>query len=567
MLRNSRIRWGLKALLVASLFLVVGCGSISGTVSSCGGPLQGVTVELSGPACATTKTTTDASGNYRFPWLVKGTYTVTPLMSGYSFTPAYQTVTMGKEKHITGVNFDAGSGAGAYTISGSISVPISGNAPLPGVTVELELAGAAAVTTTTDADGIYKFACLAGGDYTVTPLLPGYGFTPANREVTLNASTTLDFDAAPNTAWAWGANDVGQIGDGTNAPQRPSPVEVEDLSLVVAVAAGEDHSLALLSDGSVRAWGLGASGQLGNGQSGAGAESDVPVPVSAPAGWTGRKVIAIAAGAAHSLALLDDGTVWAWGLGASGQLGNGEFVSSPVPAPVQVSAPAGWAGKKVIAIAAGDEHSLALLDDGTVWGWGRGDIGQLGDGSGADSNIPVQAQALTGVTAIACGNLYSVAIGSGGTVWTWGDNTEGQLGRVTMLDDSSTPGQVAGINGVTSIAAGVYHTITATSEGVVWAWGSNVNGQLGVGSSITQSITPLVVAGLPVVVSVAAGGYHSVVAGSDGSVWAWGRNIEGQIGNGGTSTTPVYTPAAVADLANIIKVDAGGDHTIVVKSP
>ncbi len=88
MLRNSRIRWGLKALLVASLFLVVGCGSISGTVSSCGGPLSGVTVVLEGPACATTKTTTDASGNYRFPWLAKGTYTLTPSMSGYSFTPA-----------------------------------------------------------------------------------------------------------------------------------------------------------------------------------------------------------------------------------------------------------------------------------------------------------------------------------------------------------------------------------------------------------------------------------------------------------------------------------------------
>jgi alpha-tubulin suppressor-like RCC1 family protein len=512
MLRNSKIRWGLKALLVVSLFLVVGCGSISGTVSSCGAPLPGVTVVLEGSACATTKTTTDASGNYRFPFLAKGTYTVTPSMSGYSFTPMYQTVTMTKEKNITGVNFDAGSGSGAYSVSGSVTAA-SGNAPLPGVTVELALTGAAPVTTTTDAGGNYLFACLAGGDYTITPLLPGYGFTPANRQGSLNASITANFTAAPNTARAWGLNDVGQLGDGTSAPFRSSPVEVKDLSLVVAVAAGKDHSLAILSDGSARAWGLGSSGQLGDGQSGAGVESNVPVLVSAPAGWT---------------------------------------------------------GKKVISIAAGEEHSLALLDDGTVWGWGRGDLGQLGNGSSADSPVPVQAQALSGVTAIDCGQNFSVAVASVGTVWTWGDNLEGQLGRDTEGWPSPTPGQVAGISGVTSIAAGAYHTIAAkltTSEQVVWAWGSNVNGQLGVGSSVTQSSIPLAVAGLPNVVSVAAGGYHSVVAGSDGSVWTWGRNIEGQIGNGSTSTTPVYTPAALAGLTGIIKVDAGDFHTLVVKSP
>jgi len=274
---------------------------------------------------------------------------------------------------------------------------------------------------------------------------------------------------------------------------------------------------------------------------------------------------------------------------------------------------------------------MALLDDGTVWAWGKGDSGQLGDGTGADSPVPVQAQGLTGVTAIACGGYYSLAVGSGGTVWTWGDNSAGQLGRVTADLLPLTPGQVVDINNVAitnvaSIAGGDFHTITAKSDGTVWAWGgnyygqlgvnpattpnnmsinpvqvtglsgivtvaagsnhsivagsdgtvwtwgSNAQGQLGIGPSTPSSFTPVVVNGLPAVATVAAGSYHSVVAGSDGSVWAWGRNNAGQLGNGSTGADE-YTPVAVIDfltqlpLTNIIKVGAGASHTIAVKSP
>lgn len=554
MLRSSRIRWGLKALLVASLFLVVGCGSISGTVSSCGAPLPGVTVELKGAACATAKTTTDASGNYRFPWLAKGTYTVTPLMKGFSFTPANQTVVVDKTG-VKGVNFDAGSGG--YSISGLISVTTaSGTAPLPEVTVELT--GVASVSTTTDASGNYRFACLAGGDYTVTPLLPGYGFTPASQDVTLNVSTTLDFDAAPNTAWAWGANDGGQLGNGQSA-DSPVPVQVIDLSKVVAVAAGEDHSLALLNDGTVWAWGLGTSGQLGHGQF---TSSNEPVQVI-----NLSNVKAIAAGAVHSLALLNDGTVRAWGLGADGQLGNGqsgEGLYSPVP--VQVSSL-----NNVKAIAAGTSHSLALLNDGTVWGWGNNGNGQLGvdDINYLFSPVPVQARNLTRVTAIACGWFYSLAIGEGGTVWTWGDNSAGQLGRATGgFTFSSMPGQVLDIINISisSIAAGAFHTIAATTGGAVWAWGLNSQGQLAINPSTPGSPIPVEVTGLSGVAIVAAGGNYSVVTRSDGSVWAWGENTSGQLGRGNTSPYE-FTPAAVENLTNIIQADAGDYHALVVKSP
>ncbi|MGB4549962.1 MAG: carboxypeptidase regulatory-like domain-containing protein [Syntrophales bacterium] len=500
--RKRKIRYGWTAALIASLFLVVGCGSISGTVSSGGEPLAGVTVELEGPACATAKTTTDDCGNYRFPWVAKGNYTVTPSLTGYSFTPENQSVKMNKERHVTDVNFEGVPGIALYSISGTIT---AGVGTLSGLTVSI--AGVTSASTTTDAGGNYRFSDLPGGGYTVTPSpIPGYGFTPA--DVTLNADMTVNFDATPNTVWAWGLGESGQLGNNQTA-DSPVPVPVVNLSRVVAVAGGVYHSLALLDDGAVRAWGQGTSGQLGYGSF---ADSLLPVPVDTTRWAAGRRVTAIAAGGFHSLALLDDGTVWAWGVGTSGQLGNGQF---------------------------------------------------------DNSSVPVQVQGLTGITAIACGGYHSMAVGSGGTVWTWGDNIDGRLGWDTAGWPSSIPDQVTGLSGVISVAGGDYHSMAVTSTGTVWAWGLNSEGRLGVDPSSTPggfSITPVAVTGLTGVVNVAAGGSHSVAATSDGSVWTWGLNDHGQLGNG-SAVSYEFNPAAVSGLSNIIKVAAGSSHTLAVKSP
>jgi hypothetical protein len=153
----------------------------------------------------------------------------------------------------------------------------------------------------------------------------------------------------------------------------------------------------------------------------------------------------------HSLALKDDGTVWAWGYNGYGQLGNGTNTDSNVP--VQVSGLTG-----ITAIAWGGSHSLALKNDGTVWAWGYNGYGQLGNGTNTDSNLPVQVSSLTGITVIAGGSRHSLALKNDGTVWAWGYNGYGQLGNGTNTD-SNVPVQVSGLTGITAIAGGGYHSL------------------------------------------------------------------------------------------------------------
>jgi hypothetical protein len=191
----------------------------------------------------------------------------------------------------------------------------------------------------------------------------------------------------------------------------PAPIRVLGVEHAVAIAAGSAHSLALEADGTVWAWGRNDSGQLGSGQRG---DRHRPVRVDTLDGVT-----AIAAGASHSLALKADGTVWAWGWNAHGQLGDGTVAASH-PSPVRVSGL-----EHVVAIAAGGYldalfatigHSLALRRDGTVWAWGWNKLGQLGDGGGDDRRVPVPVAGLRGVTAIAAGGSHSLALAAP-TIW------------------------------------------------------------------------------------------------------------------------------------------------------
>jgi alpha-tubulin suppressor-like RCC1 family protein len=328
------------------------------------------------------------------------------------------------------------------------------------------------------------------------------------------------------TVKAWGANEYGQLGIGNDTgPQKCSffepcsttPLTVTGLSGVTQVSGGGVHNLALLGDGTVKAWGGNGSGELGNG-SHTGPEtcgrypfqeacSTSPVPVSGLA-----EVVAVSAGATHSLALLSDGTVMAWGENEYGELGDGTH-TGPEPCgatpcsttPVAVSGLSG-----VIAISAGYHHSLALLASGAVMSWGDGESGQLGNGANANSDVPVAVSGLSsGVAAVSGGGFHSLALLSDGTVKAWGLNGSGQLGNGTVTK-SNVPVTVTGLSGVIGIAGGQAHSVALLSDRSLSSWGWNNEGQLGNGTIGEAQPTPGPVTGVSAVTSFGAGGYYSL---------------------------------------------------------
>ena len=355
--------------------------------------------------------------------------------------------------------------------------------------------------------------------------------------------------AASPGASGWGQNGAGQLGDGTNENSL-APIPVNGLTEVLSVAAGANHSLALLANGTVVAWGANAAGQLGDGNN---TPSNVPVPVTGLS-----NVTAIAAGGEFSLALLGNGHVMAWGQGEEGKLGNGNINNSNVP--VEVTGLS-----EVTAIAAGSKHALALLSSGRVEAWGSNKKGQLGNGEvNNGEETPVEVKELGGVTAIAGGGFHSLALLSNGTVEAWGAGNKGQLGNGANAEITSTPVAVQGLIGVHAIAAGETQSLAAMNGGEAYAWGSNNAGELGIGSeSITSSNIPVQISGLTEVSAVASAQKFSAALQADGDVWTWGANGEGQSGTGSTKPVRNISPVQVTDIHQVHQISTGGSHVIV----
>lgn len=224
--------------------------------------------------------------------------------------------------------------------------------------------------------------------------------------------------------YAWGANQYGQLGDGSTQ-QRNTPVAVllPRRTKVVAIGTSYNYSVALTAGGQVLTWGYNGSGQLGTGFETA---SEIPVRVKLP---KGIKITAIANGGYHCLALTSTGRIMAWGDGGWGQLGDGNTRNAE--SPVTVKLPELRPGVKIVAVGAGSQHSLALTSSGEVLAWGRGDYGQLGNGSTKSVSRPARVRVPVGdhVTAISAGGGFSLALTSAGQELAWGHNTFGQLGN------------------------------------------------------------------------------------------------------------------------------------------
>jgi alpha-tubulin suppressor-like RCC1 family protein len=314
------------------------------------------------------------------------------------------------------------------------------------------------------------------------------------------------------------------------------------LAVLMAEPAGAGRP-----QGVLRAWGNNESRVFGNGTR---TSSLTPVP----AGIGLHNVVHVACGNRHVLALLQDGTVWAWGRNSAGQLGNGTTIASAVPVQVLNLANA-------VAIDCGVDFSLCVTADGTVWGWGDGLFCAIGQQSYQPSAVPVAVNSLTGATAVAASQYWSIAARNDSTAWGWGYNFCLQLGsspNTVLYPAAATP-----YTSVVAVAAGNCHSLSLQSNGVVKAIGANGSGQLGNGS-INSSTVPVTAVGAGIATAIAAGGSHSMSLRLDGTVRAWGDNTSGQLGTGNNfgSTTAVPVPG----LTNIIAIDSQNSHSLALRN-
>jgi len=387
------------------------------------------------------------------------------------------------------------------------------------------------------------------------------------------------------TVMAWGLNSEGQIGDGSGQVVRSFPASVvsgagstSPLTGVNQVAAGLRFTLARVGD-QVRAWGMNVYGELGNGNPGTNIATPVTV-VSGPgstAPLTG--VLSIAAGGDHALAHVSDGGLLSWGLNNNGQLGDGTTQNSASPVTVRISN--GSPLTEVAGCAAGWAHSLVVRKDDSLWAWGHGLHGQLGNGergSAPDattlrskSAIEVQrgagdALALPQTRGVGAGFYHSFTFNDS-EVWTWGDNRSGQLANGKQTSHSP-PERMVNLAKIADIDVGDDHSVVLDGTGHVWTVGSSRSGALGTGDNQLQTSVPVLVPQIDSVVEVGAGSSFSVVLRADGTVWSWGRNNQGQLGNGEEQkyhATPVQVMRNKENpLSGIKAISVGYNHTLAL---
>jgi len=370
-----------------------------------------------------------------------------------------------------------------------------------------------------DGDGIFPGDPGGGG-----PVLPSdFSVGAALHGVSVGGAGTVR---------TWGSNAFGQLGDGTTTTSS-TPIAVAGITTAVEVEAGRDFTLVRLADGTLRAFGDNTHGQLGDGTTTA---SGTPVTVA----LTNVASFDLSGRAQTAIALKADGTAWTWGRNDLGQVGDG--TSTDRSTPVEV-----LAGLGVAAVAAGEFHTLAVLDDGTVRAWGLNTSGQLGDGSTTTSNTPVTVTGISTAVAVACGSTFSLALLADGTVRAWGDNSSGALGDGTTTD-SLVPVVVTGLSGIAKIDATSDSALALTTAGAVRTWGDGSAGQLGNGTNTPTQTSTVLVSGLTgaVVVDVDGGVSAVLLITDEGVRYAFGENASSVFGNGGTADSNV--PVQVADF-------------------
>jgi len=331
-----------------------------------------------------------------------------------------------------------------------------------------------------------------------------------------------------------------------SASYRPVVAQVGSATGWASIANGQDHALAVRTDGTLWAWGLNGRGQLGDGTV---TDRTVPTQIGTDTDWA-----SVAAGESHTLAVKTNGTLWTWGGNFDGQLGDGTTTSRASPA--QVGTSTNW-----LTVAAGGSSSFGLMTDGTLWAWGDNTSGKLGIDSifALMRTVPTRVGTDADWASVSGGWFHTMAVKTNGTLWGWGSNSNGQLGTTP----GPSPSQIGNETDWASVAAGSRFTVAIKASGTFWAWGQNTNGQLGDGTT-TNRPAPTQIGTDADWFSVAAGETFTSAIKSDGSLWAWGSNTRGQLGDG--TLTERHAPGRVGTDTDWSRAQAGNKFTAALKA-
>jgi alpha-tubulin suppressor-like RCC1 family protein len=317
------------------------------------------------------------------------------------------------------------------------------------------------------------------------------------------------------------------------------------------VSAGQNFTLAIKADGTL--WGWGQNGNL-LGLGYFSVSENLPIQIGTANDW-----MTVSAGGNHALAVKTNGTLWSWGSGIFGQLGNGAFNSATFNV-TQIGTATDW-----IKVSAGSLFSVALKNNGTLWTWGRNNVGQLGNNTFIDTNVPAQVGTAIDWSQIDAGGEHTLAIKTTGDLWAWGNNPFGQLGDGTT-NTSNNP-IIISTAGWSAVSAGFDHSMALTPNGLLYTWGNNTNGQLCNGTNTAVNIPTLVVdtsGAINFYLVISAGQTHSMVIRNDNTLWTSGQNNFGQLGIGNNSNTNVLNQVGTGTNWQLISAGYVHSHAMEI---
>ena len=353
--------------------------------------------------------------------------------------------------------------------------------------------------------------------------------------------------------YAWGCNSVGQIGDGTTTFRCVPTQESTAATDWCAVSAGGNHTAAVKKTGELYAWGSNSVGQIGDGTL---TNRCVPTQeCTAATDWC-----AVSAGCAHTAAVKTTGELYSWGCNVCGALGDGTQTNRCVPTQ-ECTAATDWC-----AVSAGFIQTAAIKTTGALYAWGCNSRGQIGDGTTVSRCVPTQeCTAATDWCAVAAGDRHTAAVKTTGELYAWGYNIFGQIGDGTTTDRCVPTQESTAATDWCAVAAGNFHTAAVKTTGELYAWGSNGSGRLGDGTVVTKCVPTQESTAATDWCAVAAGYYHTAAVKTTGELYAWGCNSVGQIGDGTTTIRCVPTQECTS-ATNWCTVAAGCIHTAAITS-